>query len=73
MVWHETTAMDEKLRFIAEYLKKPAISVAAAAPAEEKPVVVSTERSSKVRVDIPIPHVPTLDRKVRLVPELPEV
>ncbi|HTA47212.1 MAG TPA: methionine synthase [Bryobacteraceae bacterium] len=33
----------------------------------------STRRSSKVRTDIPIPAVPYLDRRVRNVPNLPEV
>src|SRR5581483_1725813 len=33
----------------------------------------SAERSSKVRIDIPIPPAPYLDRKVRSVPQLTEV
>ncbi len=36
-------------------------------------VPVSERRSSKVRVDIPIPQAPYLDRKVRDVPQLAEV
>jgi 5-methyltetrahydrofolate--homocysteine methyltransferase len=45
-------------------------------PAEapiETPVPMSEVRSSKVRIDIPIPPAPYLDRKVRDVPQLPEV
>jgi 5-methyltetrahydrofolate--homocysteine methyltransferase len=34
---------------------------------------VSAARSPKVRVDIPIPAAPSLDRKVRLIPSLAEV
>ena len=34
---------------------------------------VSTERSSKVRVDIPIPQVPYLDRRLRTIPNLSEL
>src|SRR6185369_9729721 len=51
----------ERDRFLAEYRKKPSIALAAQAPANEAPAVISTERSSKVRVDIPIPSVPYLD------------
>jgi len=39
----------------------------------EAPAVVTTKRSPKVRTDIPIPAAPSLDRKVRDVPQLPEV
>ncbi len=39
----------------------------------EAPVPVSDRRSTKVRVDIPIPSAPYLDRKVRDVPQLTEV
>ncbi len=35
-----------------------------------EPVTISTERSSKVRIDIPIPVVPYLDRRARDVPQL---
>jgi len=46
----------------------------AAAPAAAAPAVpVSERRSTKVRVDIPIPPAPYLDRKVRDVPQLAEV
>ncbi len=45
----------------------------AEAPAEQIPVAKSDERSTKVRVDIPIPPAPYLDRKVRDVPQLPEL
>jgi 5-methyltetrahydrofolate--homocysteine methyltransferase len=46
-----------------------------AAPAVAAPVSasVSEERSPKVRVDIPIPPVAYLDRKVRAVPDLEEI
>jgi 5-methyltetrahydrofolate--homocysteine methyltransferase len=46
----------------------PEISVAEPAPAS-----VSTERSIKVRTDLPIPPAPYLDRKVRNVPNLTEI
>jgi len=47
-------------------------------PAEampSKPMIIPSgeERSPKVRADIPIPPAPYLDRKVRLIPNLPEV
>jgi 5-methyltetrahydrofolate--homocysteine methyltransferase len=35
--------------------------------------VVSEERSSKVHTDLPIPRVASLDRKVRVVPDLEEI
>jgi 5-methyltetrahydrofolate--homocysteine methyltransferase len=38
--------------------------------ADTAPVVVSAERSTKVRVDMPVPAVPYLDRRVRDVPQL---
>jgi 5-methyltetrahydrofolate--homocysteine methyltransferase len=43
-----------------------------AAPVDA-PFMMSDVRSSKVRIDIPIPTAPYLDRKVRDVPQLPEV
>ncbi len=49
------------------------VALAPESPPEEAPVAVSTERSSKVRVDICIPVPSYLDRKARLVPNLPEV
>lgn len=36
-------------------------------------VPLSEQRSPKVRLDIPIPAAPNLDRKVRLLPNLPEI
>ncbi len=42
-------------------------------PVEEVPAPRSEERSSKVRIDIPIPPAPYLDRKVRDVPQLTEI
>ncbi len=43
------------------------------APAEPAVVPSGERRSPKVRLDIPIPPAPYLDRKVRLIPNLPEV
>jgi 5-methyltetrahydrofolate--homocysteine methyltransferase len=43
------------------------------AAVEEAPVPVGTRRSAKVRVDLPIPAAPYLDRRARLVPHLAEV
>ncbi len=44
------------------------------APSREQVVIPSGEvRSPKVHTDIPIPPAPYLDRKVRLIPNLPEV
>ncbi len=48
--------------------RAPAAEEAPAAPAH-----ASTQRSSKVRTDLPIPPAPYLDRKVRDVPHLAEV
>ncbi|MEO8028316.1 MAG: methionine synthase [Bryobacteraceae bacterium] len=42
-------------------------------PPVEAPAVLTTKRSSKVRTAIPIPDAPYLDRKARVVPQLPEV
>jgi 5-methyltetrahydrofolate--homocysteine methyltransferase len=47
--------------------------VAAPVAAEEVPVAVGFARSSKVRTDIPIPPAPYLDRRLRAVPNLPEL
>ncbi len=46
---------------------------AAPAPSPESPVPNQETRSPKVRTDIPIPSAPYLDRRVRDVPNLPEV
>jgi 5-methyltetrahydrofolate--homocysteine methyltransferase len=63
----------ERENLLAELRKKPAISVVSR-PAEEDAVAArSTERSSRVRIDLPIPPVPYLERKIRAVPELPEI
>jgi len=43
------------------------------APPEVSSTPVSTVRSTKVRVDIPIPTVPYLDRKIRDIPQLAEL
>jgi 5-methyltetrahydrofolate--homocysteine methyltransferase len=43
------------------------------APRVEEPVVRSSRRSAKVRVDLAIPAAPNLDRKVRDIPHLTEV
>ena len=39
----------------------------------EAPVAMTDQRSAKVRIDIPIPPAPYLDRKVRDVPQLAEL
>jgi 5-methyltetrahydrofolate--homocysteine methyltransferase len=44
-----------------------------AGPVVLQAVQVRTSRSSKVRTDIPIPEVPYLDRRVRVVPNLTEI
>ncbi len=36
-------------------------------------VTFNTERSPKIRTDIPIPAIPYADRRVRLIPNLPEI
>jgi len=46
---------------------------AAAEPAPEVRVPISTQRSTKVRTDIPIPAAPYLDRRVRALPHLTEL
>jgi 5-methyltetrahydrofolate--homocysteine methyltransferase len=46
---------------------------ASPAPSPESPVPNHESRSPKVRTDIPIPAAPYLDRRVREVPNLPEV
>ena len=47
---------------------------AAPLPVEDAPAInYSTVRSPKVRVDIPIPSIPYLDRRVRDIPKLNEV
>jgi 5-methyltetrahydrofolate--homocysteine methyltransferase len=42
-------------------------------PSPEGPAVLTKERCSKVRLDLPIPQAPYLDRKVRLIANLAEV
>ncbi|MBN9659749.1 MAG: methionine synthase [Acidobacteria bacterium] len=49
------------------------ITLPTAASTVEPKFALGTERSSKVRTDIPIPPAPYLDRKVRDVPQLSEV
>jgi 5-methyltetrahydrofolate--homocysteine methyltransferase len=61
----------ERDTFLEKYRSSAAAVVEL--PVEAEPVRITTERSSKVRVDIPIPPAPYLDRKVRLVPNLTEV
>jgi 5-methyltetrahydrofolate--homocysteine methyltransferase len=63
----------EREKFLTELRKKPAVAITSQSQEQDTAVPVSTERSSKVRTDILIPAVPYLDRKVRAVPELPEV
>jgi 5-methyltetrahydrofolate--homocysteine methyltransferase len=36
-------------------------------------IAIGTARSSKVRTDVPLPEAPYLDRRVRAVPNLPEI
>jgi 5-methyltetrahydrofolate--homocysteine methyltransferase len=62
---------DEREQTLAKYRGTDFV----AAPEEpvEPAQVASTDRSSKVRIDLPIPRVPYLDRKVRLVPNIQEV
>ena len=48
-------------------------SGAIAPPAFEAPVPITQSRSSKARIDIPIPAAPYLDRRVRDVPNLAEI
>ncbi len=43
------------------------------APKPEAPVAPQQSRSTKVRADIPIPTAPYLDRRVREIPNLPEI
>ena len=45
----------------------------AEAVVEEMPVPKSEERSTKVRVDLPVPAAPYLDRKLRAMPDLREI
>jgi 5-methyltetrahydrofolate--homocysteine methyltransferase len=59
---------DEALR--THTFAEPAPEIAAV---ETGPVPASAARSSKVRVDLPIPAVPYLERRVRDVPNLPEL
>ena len=65
--------MDPATRRVVLEDHKPAVHVAAEAPAERAAVPVGTRRSSKVRTDIPIPAAPYLERKLRDVPHLAEV
>jgi 5-methyltetrahydrofolate--homocysteine methyltransferase len=62
----------EREKLFEELRAKPAIAPVPTQSAEA-PVPVGTARSSKVRIDLPIPAVPYLDRKIRRVPELPEL
>ncbi len=57
---------------LAAHTATAAAEAAPAAPVAE-PVPFSTARSSKVRIDLPIPAAPYLDRKLRLIPNLQEV
>ncbi len=57
------------------HLLEQALPEAAASPAgaEPSPAPVSFDRSPKIRLDIPIPPVPYLDRKLRALPDLADV
>jgi 5-methyltetrahydrofolate--homocysteine methyltransferase len=48
-------------------------AAAAAAPVVETLPEMTTDRSAKVRTDIPIPPAPYLDRRIRDVPQLTEI
>jgi 5-methyltetrahydrofolate--homocysteine methyltransferase len=51
------------------YLDQPADEPVSGPP----PAVLSTERSSRIRLDVPVPRLPYADRRARLVPDLAEV
>lgn len=57
-------------RVIAEHASGNGVTVTTTVKLAEKPAV---KHSPKVRTDLPIPSVGSLDRKVRLVPDLREV
>ena len=61
----------ERSAFLGGHL--PGDEVPAVAATEEPLVHPGDTRSRKVRVDVPIPAAPYLDRKVRLLPNLPEI
>jgi 5-methyltetrahydrofolate--homocysteine methyltransferase len=51
------------------YLEQPADEAVSSPP----PSVLSTERSNRIRLDVPVPALPYADRRARLVPDLAEV
>jgi 5-methyltetrahydrofolate--homocysteine methyltransferase len=63
--------MDADARAALESRAAAAVETPAEETAPEVPV--SERRSPKVRIDIPIPPAPYLDRRVRLIPNLQEV
>jgi 5-methyltetrahydrofolate--homocysteine methyltransferase len=65
--------MDPALR--EEMLSNATISEFAPLPERDmgEKIDAGTARSSKVRADLPIPTVPYLDRRVRTLPQLPEI
>src|ERR1019366_6198192 len=60
----------ERSAVLAEWVGQAA---APAAIAEGPTMPIGTRRSSKVRIDIPVPAAPYLERKVREVPQLAEL
>jgi 5-methyltetrahydrofolate--homocysteine methyltransferase len=65
--------MDPSERETVLAANRAAEAPAHAAAVEEAAAPLSTRRSAKVRLDIPIPAVPYLQRKLRAVPHLAEV
>ncbi len=68
---NQLTNPAERDALVLEHTFEEAASVAASPAIPASPA--SDERSPKVRVDIPIPRVAYLDRKVRTVPDLADV
>ncbi len=56
---------------LSQHTYSPSAEVPVAAPAAV--INTSTNRSSKVRLDVPVPSAPSLERKVRQVPQLSEI
>ncbi len=65
--------MDPAQREAVLAANRNAVPGAFAEPVVEAPVAKSDVRSSKVRIDVPLPVAPYLDRKVRDVPQLTEI
>ena len=65
--------MDPEQREAVLAANRNLVAGAFAEPVLEAPVAKSTVRSNKVRVDIPLPAAPNLERKMRDVPQLTEL